>query len=78
MRRSVALLALAGARPAGIGIEADRLALRVEARLRQLLGPLLGDDDIAALDGLVVALPQRVGPGLAGRRQLQAALNCLR
>src|SRR6185369_11927497 len=38
-------------RAAGVGL--DRFALRVEARLRQLLGPLLGDDDIAALHGLV-------------------------
>jgi len=30
-----------------------------------LLRPLLGDDNIAAFDGLVGALPQRIGPGLA-------------
>src|SRR5262249_5620707 len=45
----------------------DRLALGIETRLRQLLCPLLGDHDVAALDGLVAALLQRIGPGLAGR-----------
>src|SRR4051794_2937526 len=66
-------------RAAGVGL--DRFALCVEARLRQLLGPLLGDDDIAALHGLVgtlsLALTQRVGPGLAGRTALAGGIVLL-
>src|SRR6478736_5735778 len=66
-------------RAAGVGL--DRFALRIEARLRQLLGPLLGDDDIAALHGLVgtlsLALTQRVGPGLAGCTALTGGIVLL-
>ncbi len=50
----------------GIGLELDRLALRVGARLRQGFRLLLGDHDIAALEGVVVELAQRLRPGLTG------------
>src|SRR6478736_7340652 len=70
-----------GVRGGAAGVGLDRFALRVEARLRQLLGPLLGDDDIAALHGLVGTLPlalaQRVGPGLAGCTALTGGIVLL-
>src|ERR1700726_706245 len=53
--------------PRRVGIKRDRLALRVDARLRKLPGSLLSHQDIAALDRrLIVSLPKRVRPGLAG------------
>src|SRR5206468_3038914 len=58
---------IGGLRPSGGLARADRVALRIEARLRQLLRPFLGDDDIAAFDRLIGDLPQRLGPRLAGQ-----------
>ncbi len=55
-------------------------------RLRHLLRPILGDDDVALLfgRGLVVDVLERVGPGLAGRLatagriEFLAVLECVR
>src|SRR5262249_58142248 len=48
--------------PGGIGAEIDRLALRVEARLRPLLRPLLPDHDIAPVHRPGIPLPPRLRP----------------
>ena len=43
----------------------DRLALRIDLRLRELARTLFVDDDVAALDRRIVEMLERFRPGLA-------------
>src|SRR5205823_1045477 len=54
----------------------DRLALRVGLRLREEFRTLLVHDDVAALDGLVIELFQRIRPGLAGAPATAGWIEC--
>src|SRR5206468_2056122 len=77
LERSRSRSGLALGRWARLRRRADRPALRIGLRLRERAGALLVHHDITALDGLVVKLLERVGPGLTGRLAAAARVEGL-
>src|SRR5262249_4376074 len=63
-----------GARPRRL---TDRAALRIGLRLRERAGALFVHHDVAALDGLIIKLLERIGPGLTRRLAAAARIEGL-